>query len=143
MTRHLIMQIAERQPLFDQLIANKYKPGEGLKAHVDLMRFKDGIAIVSLQAAATLSFTKGKSKVDVLLLPGDLLLLEGEARCREPPPCFGCIVNGVCPAQAGRLQPGCLGSSAAVANIESILSSPAAASGMQEVLGRKVFALCR
>ncbi|CAL5218435.1 g116 [Coccomyxa viridis] len=73
-------QLAERQPLFDQLIANKYRPGEGLKPHVDLMRFQDGVAIVSLQAAATLSFTKGDRRVNVLLLPGDLLLLEGEAR---------------------------------------------------------------
>ena len=81
MTRHVTMQLAERQPLFDQLIANKYRPGEGLKPHVDLMRFQDGVAIVSLQAAATLSFTKGDRRVDVLLLPGDLLLLEGEARC--------------------------------------------------------------
>ena len=78
---HTCLQIVGREPLFDQLIANKYEPGEGLTPHVDLMRFQDGIAIVSLQSAAVLSFSKGKGKLDVLLSPGDLLLLEGEARC--------------------------------------------------------------
>lgn len=133
MTRYITMQIAEREPLFDQLIANKYKPGEGLKPHVDLMRFQDGIAIVSLQAAATLSFTKGERKVDILLSPGDLLLLEGEARCICPSllrvHCERCLS-----AQVGALHTGCLGSAAAVAKVVCVLL-PAAASEMQEVLG--------
>ena len=88
MRRRYTLQTAARQPLFDQLIANKYEPGEGLKPHVDLMRFQDGIAIVSLQASAVLSFTKGERKHGVLLSPGDLLLLEGEARCMSAPPCL-------------------------------------------------------
>lgn len=76
-----ILQVATRAPLFDQLIANAYQPGEGLKPHVDLMRFQDGIAIVSLLSATLLTFTMGEERVDVLLDPGDLLLLEGQARC--------------------------------------------------------------
>lgn len=79
------MQTAARLPLFDQLIANKYEPGEGLKPHVDLMRFQDGIAIISLQAAAVLRFSRGEEKGAILLSPGDLLLLEGEARCALGP----------------------------------------------------------
>ncbi|CAK0737096.1 hypothetical protein CVIRNUC_000854 [Coccomyxa viridis] len=71
---------AQRRPLFDQLIVNLYQPGEGLKPHVDLLRFQDGIAIVSLQSSAILAFTRGEEVVDVRLDPGDLLLLEGEAR---------------------------------------------------------------
>ena len=51
---------------------------------MDLLRFQDGIAIVSLQSSAILAFTRGKEMVDVQLDPGDLLLLEGEARCAEP-----------------------------------------------------------
>ena len=75
------LQTAQRWPLFDQLIVNLYQPGEGLKPHVDLLRFQDGIAIVSLQSSAILAFTRGKEMVDVQLDPGDLLLLEGESRC--------------------------------------------------------------
>ena len=89
-------QTAARRPLFDQLIANKYEPGEGLKPHVDLMRFQDGIAIVTLQAAAILSFTKGIGKLDVLLSPGDLLLLEGEARCRMALPACALHLVSTC-----------------------------------------------
>lgn len=80
-----MVQVAQREPLFDQLIANKYEPGEGLKPHVDLMRFQDGVAILSLQSSAILSFTKLDKKVDVLAVPGDLLLLEGEARFTTAP----------------------------------------------------------
>ena len=75
-----LLQTAQRRPLFDQLIVNLYQPGEGLKPHVDLLRFQDGIAIVSLQSSAILAFTRGEEVVDVRLDPGDLLLLEGEAR---------------------------------------------------------------
>ena len=56
--------------------------------HVDLMRFQDGIAIVSLEASAVLSFSKVEEKHGVLLSPGDLLLLEGEARSVSSPPCL-------------------------------------------------------
>ncbi|KAL2652739.1 hypothetical protein R1flu_020867 [Riccia fluitans] len=48
--------ILDREPLFDQMIANSYQPGEGIKAHVDLMRFEDGIAIISLESACVMSF---------------------------------------------------------------------------------------
>ena len=48
---------------------------------MDLLRFQDGIAIVSLQSSAILAFTRGDELVDVQLDRGDLLLLEGEARC--------------------------------------------------------------
>ena len=36
---HLI-QVLSREPLFDQIIVNLYRPGEGIKSHVDLMRFE-------------------------------------------------------------------------------------------------------
>ncbi|KAH7655015.1 tRNA (carboxymethyluridine(34)-5-O)-methyltransferase protein [Dioscorea alata] len=48
-----------REPLFDQLIVNVYEPGEGICAHVDLMRFDDGIAIVSLESTCVMHFTRG------------------------------------------------------------------------------------
>ena len=54
----LVMQMGNRLPLFDQMIVNSYKPGEGIISHVDLLKFDDGIAILSLGAPATMTFTK-------------------------------------------------------------------------------------
>eukprot|EP00250_Pteridium_aquilinum_P009156 c18479_g1_i1 orf=553-1368(-) len=100
-----------RVPLFDQMIVNRYLPGEGICAHVDLLQFEDGIAILSLESTCVMHFThclprasmsehecqhkqqaghtyateeehgfERKDKVPVLLEPGDLVLLSGEAR---------------------------------------------------------------
>ncbi|KAI0497971.1 hypothetical protein KFK09_021212 [Dendrobium nobile] len=85
-----------REPLFDQLITNVYKPGEGISAHVDLLRFEDGIAIVSLESECVMHFSRADQetyshkaqggqdgslvKIPVLLNPGSLLLIYGEAR---------------------------------------------------------------
>ncbi|CAN1837133.1 Uncharacterized protein P8A3.02c [Linum perenne] len=75
-----------REPLFDQLIANVYQPGEGICAHVDLMRFEDGIAIVSLESSCVMHFSRVEESCDkeeevaVYLSPGSLVLLSGDAR---------------------------------------------------------------
>ncbi|TVU23765.1 hypothetical protein EJB05_26145 [Eragrostis curvula] len=85
-----------REPFFDQLIANRYKPGEGICAHVDLMRFDDGIAIISLESACVMQFSQAEpggtardilkqgdiesTKVPVHLSPGSLVLMSGDAR---------------------------------------------------------------
>lgn len=85
-----------REPLFDQLIINLYQPGEGICAHVDLMRFEDGIAIVSLESSCVMHFSRvegdagiirkesegdpHKAKIPVFLTPGSLVLMWGEAR---------------------------------------------------------------
>ncbi|GAV73863.1 2OG-FeII_Oxy_2 domain-containing protein, partial [Cephalotus follicularis] len=92
-----------REPLFDQLIVNVYQPGcpfnfrlslvQGICAHVDLLRFEDGIAIVSLESSCVMHFTpvgddtrmRGTTeahieKIPVLLTPGSLILMSGDAR---------------------------------------------------------------
>ncbi|GAX81427.1 hypothetical protein CEUSTIGMA_g8857.t1 [Chlamydomonas eustigma] len=46
-----------RSPVFDQIIVNRYLPGEGIKPHVDLMRFQDGIVSVSLGGPAVMMFS--------------------------------------------------------------------------------------
>lgn len=87
-----------REPFFDQMIANRYRPGEGICAHVDLMRFDDGIAIVSLESACVMHFSQAEAtrgsaasdtlkqgdgestKVPILLNPGSLVLMSGDAR---------------------------------------------------------------
>ncbi|XP_022772103.1 uncharacterized protein LOC111314750 [Durio zibethinus] len=46
-----------REPLFEQLIVNVYHLGEGICAHVDLMRFEDGIGIVSFESSCVMYFT--------------------------------------------------------------------------------------
>ncbi|WCJ21353.1 2-oxoglutarate (2OG) and Fe(II)-dependent oxygenase superfamily protein [Euphorbia peplus] len=75
-----------REPLFDQLIVNSYQPGEGICAHVDLLRFEDGIAIVSLESSCVMHFSQVREdpstllKVGVHLNPGSLVILSGESR---------------------------------------------------------------
>ncbi|RRT81426.1 hypothetical protein GW17_00011315 [Ensete ventricosum] len=92
----LPLDLLWREPLFDQLIVNVYNPGEqGICAHVDLMRFDDGIAIISLESACVMHFTRSKQeegndegqgeegslmRVPVFLSPGSLVLMSGEAR---------------------------------------------------------------
>ncbi|KAL2316788.1 hypothetical protein Fmac_030664 [Flemingia macrophylla] len=78
---HLLL----REPLFDQMIANVYQPREGICAHVDLLRFDDGIAILSLESSCVMHFTPlshsdAVPSVPVLLAPGSLILMWGEAR---------------------------------------------------------------
>ncbi|XP_020210025.1 uncharacterized protein P8A3.02c [Cajanus cajan] len=72
--------ILRREPLFDQMIANVYEAGEGICPHVDLLRFHDGIAILSLESSCVMHFTSDASSVPVLLTPGSLILMSGEAR---------------------------------------------------------------
>ncbi|CAM8889412.1 unnamed protein product [Rhodiola kirilowii] len=87
----LPLDILRREPLFDQLIVNLYQPGEGICAHVDLMRFEDGIAIVSLESPCVMHFTPAedkvgantslsKTKIPIHLTAGSLVLLSGVAR---------------------------------------------------------------
>ncbi|GAB4855028.1 hypothetical protein Ancab_023614 [Ancistrocladus abbreviatus] len=78
-----------REPFFDQLIANVYQPGEGICAHVDLMRFEDGIAIISLESSCVMHFSledgeevPPRAKLPVYLTPGSLLIMWGDARYR-------------------------------------------------------------
>ncbi|KAL4603600.1 hypothetical protein ACB092_10G135600 [Castanea dentata] len=84
--------LLRREPLFDQLIVNVYQPGEGISAHIDLMRFEDGIAIVSLESSCVMHFTQvdrtdcdikmdpPMTKIPVYLTPGSLVLMSEEAR---------------------------------------------------------------
>ncbi|KAL8548623.1 hypothetical protein ACS0TY_007783 [Phlomoides rotata] len=70
---------------------------EGIRAHVDLMRFEDGIAIISLESSCIMHFRPveaegddhleeikkdgaASAKIPVLLTPGSLILMWGEAR---------------------------------------------------------------
>nr|GFB22713.1 alkylated DNA repair protein AlkB homolog 8 [Tanacetum cinerariifolium] len=80
-------ELLRREPLFNQLIVNSYQPGEGICAHVDLMRFEDGIALVSLESSCVMHFSRvvtnekqAEAKIPVYLSPGSLLLIFGEAR---------------------------------------------------------------
>lgn len=107
----LNLDLLWRVPFFDQMIVNRYQPGEGICAHVDLLQFEDGIAIVSLESTCVMHFThqlpkasmngskcpenhqaghafanpqehafEKEEKIPILLEPGDLVLLSGDAR---------------------------------------------------------------
>ncbi|AET00428.1 putative tRNA (carboxymethyluridine(34)-5-O)-methyltransferase [Medicago truncatula] len=75
-----LQNLSMRYPFFDQMITNVYQPGEGICPHVDLLKFEDGIAIVSLESSCVMDFTLGDETVPVLLEPGSLVMMYGEAR---------------------------------------------------------------
>ncbi|KAF7730244.1 hypothetical protein EC973_002487 [Apophysomyces ossiformis] len=76
--------LTKRQPLFDQAILNLYEKGQGIRSHVDLARFEDGILIVSFLSSCVMTMrpvnpTEGEP-LGILLRPGDILALSGPAR---------------------------------------------------------------
>ncbi len=66
----------------DQMVANDYKPGSGIFAHIDQAAFGDRVASVSLGSTCVMQFSKGGAdrEEEILLEPRSLLLLSGEAR---------------------------------------------------------------
>ncbi|KAI9320219.1 hypothetical protein BX666DRAFT_1388582 [Dichotomocladium elegans] len=75
--------ILSRRPLFDQAIINLYQRGQGIKSHVDLMRFDDGIVIISLLSSCVMTLKPVNAPapvIPILLRPGDILALSGPAR---------------------------------------------------------------
>ena len=82
-----------KRGVFDQMIVNNYVPGDGLKPHVDLAAFADGVAVVSLQSAVVMDMyppmvcgggggMEYETSYPVWLAPGDVLFLSGDARWR-------------------------------------------------------------
>ena len=57
-SQNQLAQVRLRRPPFDQMILNRYSPGEGIKPHIDLARFADGICIVSVGSCAALAFSQ-------------------------------------------------------------------------------------
>lgn len=67
----------------DQSTVNEYEPGQGLTSHVDCTTcFGDTIITLSLGSSYVMEFTHSqtKEKSEILLSPGSLLILQGEAR---------------------------------------------------------------
>jgi hypothetical protein len=66
-----------------QVIVNLYRPGEGIKAHVDLVgRFGDGVVGVSLGSGCVMRFgrVRGAGEYGLYLHPGSVVMMCGEAR---------------------------------------------------------------
>lgn len=64
-----------------QAIFNLYRPGQGITPHIDLpSRFADGIISISVCSSAVMDFSRKGVKYAVLLRPGDVLVMTGEAR---------------------------------------------------------------
>jgi len=92
---------------FDQYVVNAYLPGEGLKPHVDLAAFDDGVCVVSLLSSTVMDLSPAPEaraapgrranasaaainqanqpsdvSIGIRLDPGDALFLSGDARWR-------------------------------------------------------------
>jgi alkylated DNA repair dioxygenase AlkB len=67
----------------DQVIVNEYQPGQGISKHVDCVPcFARTIASLSLGSTCVLEMAHGKTKqkVELLLQPCSLIVMEDEAR---------------------------------------------------------------
>jgi alkylated DNA repair dioxygenase AlkB len=67
----------------DQVIINEYEPGQGIAAHVDSLKsFGGSVLSVSLGSPCVMIFAhpSTKEQVPLLLEPGSLLVMQGEAR---------------------------------------------------------------
>jgi len=67
----------------DQVIVNEYMPGQGISAHVDCRPcFGDVITSLSLLSSCIMRLENRKisQQVDLVLEPGSLLMLSGQAR---------------------------------------------------------------
>jgi alkylated DNA repair dioxygenase AlkB len=74
-------ELVPRPP--DQVIVNEYEPGQGISNHIDCEPCFDGhVASVSLGSACVMNFTRCApgEVVPVLLQPGSVVVLAGEAR---------------------------------------------------------------
>ena len=68
-------------PAQRNIIMNLYRPGEGITPHVDLVdRYQNEIMGISLLSSTVMEFSEGSEKVEVVLRPGDVYIMEGEAR---------------------------------------------------------------
>lgn len=79
--RILAADLASQQ--FDQLIVNEYLPGQGIAPHIDSIScFDNEIVSISLGSPCVMTFSNPtpEQKIDVLLEPGDLLLMRDESR---------------------------------------------------------------
>lgn len=66
---------------FDQVIVNEYVPGQGISGHVDCIPcFDDTIVSISLISQCVMQFSAPGEQHSLVLEPGSLLILQGEAR---------------------------------------------------------------
>jgi alkylated DNA repair dioxygenase AlkB len=65
----------------DQVIATEYRPGEGIRPHVDAPLFEDVIVGVALGSTCVMEFMHGGAQVrEMLLEPRSAIVLSGEVR---------------------------------------------------------------
>lgn len=66
----------------DQAIINEYNPGQGITSHIDCIPcFSDPIVSLSLNSTCIMQFSRDKKeKIDLLLEPGSLTVMEKDAR---------------------------------------------------------------
>jgi len=67
----------------DQVIVNEYEPGQGIASHIDCIPcFGKTIMTLSLASCCVMDFTHSQTnqKASVLLLPGSLTVMQGDAR---------------------------------------------------------------
>lgn len=65
---------------FNQVLINKYQPGEGIASHIDADIFGDTILCLTVNSGAVLYFEKGNELHSIYPDNGDIYLMQKDAR---------------------------------------------------------------
>lgn len=78
----VLLELAEelKLPTPENIIVNRYLPGEGISPHIDLNAFGDTVASLTLGSGIQIDFKKGNDEKCLYLLPRSLFIMQDEAR---------------------------------------------------------------
>ena len=65
---------------FNQIIVNKYEPGQGIFPHIDNRNYGPVIACFTFSSGGGMVFQKGSEKYELYTVPNSLYIMSGDAR---------------------------------------------------------------
>jgi hypothetical protein len=65
---------------FNQVIINKYEPGQGISKHTDAKDYGPIIGCYTIESGATMKFNKDKDSVSIYTKPNSLYIMSGDSR---------------------------------------------------------------
>lgn len=89
-------------PAFDSLAVNSYEAGQGICSHTDLLRFQDGIAIVSLLSAVTMDFRYAPASQQPPATAPEMPVSPENCGQPSPQPQAGWMQDGLAPSDGAK-----------------------------------------
>jgi alkylated DNA repair dioxygenase AlkB len=79
----ILISLHKTDTKFDQVIINKYKPGEQITAHTDASVFGDKICCISIGESGIIEFSKSSIlSTNLTVISGSMYTMESEARTK-------------------------------------------------------------